>query len=240
MVNRQDLDVLAAAIKKGTQQAMDQLRDHLITAMNANTAETNAEIGKLSDSLTLLQKETTEVKAKVETLEVRVSEVEEKVLRSETKSSEETQVYEELQMREAKKCNIVVFGLEESEGVPDRSAVTQLLNEIDATADFHLYRAGKSSPTDNKRPIIVKFLSTAQQEKVLHNVSKLRGKEDYKTVSLSPDLTKRQRELNKQQEIKLRDEAEKRNAYLSQEQKNDGIWVPWGRRGARRLIKRTN
>jgi hypothetical protein len=240
MVNRQDLDLLAAAITK----AMDELKKHLITAMNANTAETNAELGKLKDTLILLQKESTEVKVKVETLEVRVSEVEKKVLGLETKSSEETQestasIYEELQLREAKKRNIIVFGLEESEGVPDRSAVTQLLNEIDATADFHLYRAGKSSPTDNKRPIIVKFLSTAQQEKVLHNASKLKGKENYKTVSLSPDFTKRQRELNKQHENTLKDEASKRNADLSQEQKNDGVWVPGGRRGARRLVKRT-
>jgi hypothetical protein len=253
MVNRNDLDALAETITTRNSQAMAELREHLTRATNANTTQMNAELSKCKETLTLIQKEITEVKLMVETrmtaLEVRVSEVEKKVVGLETKGSgEETQgkglestasIYEELQLRDAKKRNIIVFGLEETEGVPDRSAVTQLLNEIDASADFHLYRAGKSSPTDNKRPIVVKFLSIAQQEKVLHNASKLKGKENYKTVSLSPDFTKRQRELNKQHENTLKDEASKRNADLSQEQKNDGVWVPGGRRGARRLVKRT-
>ena len=198
----------------------------------------------LEDSISLTNAEIADKGGLVD----RIKGLENKVVRLE-KGSEETQgkdlestasIYEELQLREAKKRNIIVFGLEETEGVPDRLAVTQLLNEIDASADFHLYRAGKSSPTDNKRPIVVKFLSIAQQEKVLHNASKLKGKENYKTVSLSPDFTKRQRELNKQHENTLKDEAAKRNADLSQEQKNDGVWVPGGRRGARRLVKRTN
>ena len=66
----------------------------------------------------------------------------------------------------------------------------------------------------------------------------MKGKEYYKKVTLAQDQTKGQWELNKRKEMALKAEAEKRNATLPEEEKNEWVWVLFGRAEGRRLIKK--
>jgi hypothetical protein len=117
-----------------------------------------------------------------------------------------------------------------------KNVITKLLDVVGVPVDFRCYRTGIAS-ANAKRPIIVQFQSAAHQEKALSNVKNLKGNVNYKTISLSPELTKKQRELTKEREISLKAEAVRRNASLSQDQ-NEGVWVVWGRGEARRLVKK--
>jgi hypothetical protein len=51
-------------------------------------------------------------------------------------------------------------------------------------------------------------------------------------------LTKKQRELNKQKEAELKEEANKRNQQMTEEQKNKGSWAVVGRYEKRHLVKK--
>jgi hypothetical protein len=102
-------------------------------------------------------------------------------------------IHAEFQLMQSKNKNLVVFGIHESEAPDagaDRTATTKLLNEIDSSADFHCYRSGPA--TANQRPLIVKFQSVAQRDMALSNAKSLKGKDEYRMISLSPDLTKKQ------------------------------------------------
>jgi hypothetical protein len=188
------------------------------------------------------------IEAKLSSLEERVSEVEKKVVGLETKGSgEETQgdmmeaVLEEFQQIEIRRKNIAVFGMEEEEesGVTDETKCKKLLEEIGETADFQSYRTGPRVP-ERKRTIIMKFRTEAQKEKVLEKAKNLKGKEQYKKITLARDQTKQQRQLNKKKEAALKTEAEKRNAVLTEEEKNEGKWVVWGRGEGRHLVRKRN
>jgi hypothetical protein len=87
----------------------------------------------------------------------------------------EARLLDELQLRETKKKNLVVYGFQKQDGDSDRTAITKLLDVVGAPADVQCYRAGKASATANKHPIIVQFQSAAQQEKALSNAKNLKG-----------------------------------------------------------------
>jgi hypothetical protein len=243
MVNRNDLDILTGTLTK----AMEELSDRLIKAMNTNIREMREEQKKVNETLALVNKEITEVKELVKTgveaLEVRVSEVERKVERLETKGPNGpvedpvALMHQELHQLSIRKNNVVIHGLEEGELDHEQANSFMMATEPGEPLDFQvLYRAGKRGP--RPRTLIVKFKDEKQKKKVLDGAKNLKNKGEFKGIALAPDLTMKQREMDKQKGIELGEEAGRLNSHMTEDQKKEGSWVVVGRHEKRRLIKK--
>jgi hypothetical protein len=133
-------------------------------------------------------------------------------------------MHEELDQIEVRQNNVVIHGLKETlEDERDHKQVKEFLMATESGEELNfqvLYWAGQRGP---KPPtLVVRFNDAEQKEKILNKVKNLRGKVEFKGVNLAPDLTKKQREINKQKEAELKEEANKCNQQMSEEQKNEG------------------
>jgi hypothetical protein len=245
MVNRGDLDALTVSLTK----AMEELSKNLLNAMNMNVREMKEEQKKLKETLTLINQEITEVKelvkSGVEALEVRVAEVERKVERLETKGPNGpvdpvdpvALMHQELHQLSIRKNNVVIHGLEEGELDHEQANKFMMATEPGEALDFQvLYRAGIRGP--RPRTLIVKFKDEKQKKKVLDGAKNLKNKVEFKGIALAPDLTMKQREMDKQKGTELGEEALRLNSHMTEDQKKEGSWVVVGRHEKRRLIKK--
>ena len=154
----------------------------------------------------------------------------------------EKNIYEELRERDNRKKNIVIHQAPEpdrnqpaeTKKEKDKEAITRIFEFIEAGVNTEedpkfMYRAGEPSKTgnsDNPRPVIVGFHSKEKPETILRNSRKLREdrNKDFKDVTIIPDLTTRQRK----EEAEMREEADKRNAELSEEEAGNYEWKVMG------------
>ena len=86
--------------------------------------------------------------------------------------------------------------------------------------------------------MIVKVSDDETRQKLLANARRLARKEEWKTVYVSPDLTWQQREEAREEEKKLRVEAERRTEEAKNAGRTGGKFVMVGPRGRRRLVWR--
>ena len=96
------------------------------------------------------------------------------------------------------------------------------------------FRAGKKAEGDRPRPLVITIEDDETREKIVANARRMAGKEEWKRVFVSRDLTWRQREEARNEEKKWKEEAEKKT---EEENANGrvGKYVVVGPRGARRL-----
>ena len=123
----------------------------------------------------------------------------------------------EWMLRQRKQNNIIIFGLPE---LNDGAAglLQQLgslwqdigISELDDGA-WSGFRVGKCED-GKKRPVIVKFLDIAKKFEILLNAKNLKGNTKWAGLAIAHDLTKLQCLQEKEKELHLRLEAEKRNA----------------------------
>ena len=90
----------------------------------------------------------------------------------------------------------------------------------------------KKQNTETPRPFLIGFKNPAKRCEVLDNLVNLKNSE-FQNISIVPDLTRRQREDDKS----LREEAEKRNNELSEEDSGNFQWKVTGLKGSRTLVK---
>ena len=139
-------------------------------------------------------------------------------------------------LRQRKQNSIIIFGLPELE--EDKRLQEQLkflwedigIQDL-AEGEWSGFRVGKFED-GRKRPVIVKFSQIERKYEVLIGAKNLKGKVRWSGVGITHDLTKFQCLQEKQQELRLRIEADKRNATHS----NTGSGQTWcvvGGRGAR-------
>ena len=157
-------------------------------------------------------------------------------------------VFKEISDRENKKANLVLHQLQEA-GVRvsepnqrkehDKSAILEVFNVMKCQVDFDsdvkfFYRAGElpDTATDTPRPVIIGFRNQAKRDEIL---SKGRNLKDtaFEKISVIPDLTRRQR----QEEGKMREEANTKNQELTEEDRLNWEFKVVGPRGQRRVIK---
>jgi hypothetical protein len=180
---------------------------------------------------------------KIQGLEDRVSELEKKCVGLEEKNGPVedpvTLMHEEMQQVERRRANLVIHGLKEGQGEEDGNQIADLLEKVveGGAPDFQAYRTGKSTQ-DRPRTTVVKFKSAELRDKYLYNAKNLKGKEEYKRVSLALDLTKKQREMGQSKEAALKAEAEKRNLAMTTDEKNEGLWIVVGRGIDRYLVRK--
>lgn len=156
----------------------------------------------------------------------------------------ELSVYEEMNLREEKRKNVVIYGLEEAvetEGWKRMEVDKRKLNELFTILDINVSvemdvefcrRVGERS--DRARPLVVGFFTEWSKSVLLKNCRYLADSE-MSHLSIANDLTEKQRRLEKD----LVKEAERRNAEeLTAEERTKNLeWRVVGKKGQKRLIK---
>jgi hypothetical protein len=111
----------------------------------------------------------------------------------------------------ARKCNVVVFGLSENETTEaDLKAFHKLCkNELNCNVEsMSCRRLGKRSDDSKLRPLLVLLKSEAEKRKVLMNAKLLKNytTSEAKRIFIAPDMSKGKREAQKL----LREEKKRR------------------------------
>ena len=169
--------------------------------------------------------EVTKLNERIDNQDTKIQNIDEKITKVE-KDLPDT-IYEELQEQEKCKRNIILFGFREEDQTIDKVSrfskekdnVNILINDL---SDFHLLgegnlkislrRLGKFNATAEKpRPLKVTFSSHYIREQVLSCCKNLKGKEQWKGVTIVPDLTKVQQRLAKKKRAELQTEINKKN-----------------------------
>jgi hypothetical protein len=156
----------------------------------------------------------------------------------------ETDIFEEMNLREEKRKNIVIHGATEPDGADGKSrmeadkrqldhifTVLDINISVDADVEF-CRRIGEKA--ERSRPLIVGFYSEWAKSVVLKNSKFLAGSE-LENITIAPDLTERQRKAEKG----LAEEAERRNLeeLTPEDRAKNWVWKVVGKKGKKKLIK---
>jgi hypothetical protein len=187
--------------------------------------------------------------AKMEETDKRVEEIDKKLEEREGKLEKvvrqtEFNIYEELKERDSRKTNVILYGVGEladtkSTGKDrlewDRKSCDNIFRalelDLEATDLKFCRRVGEKG--DKPRPMVIGFYTELERAQLLKKAKKL-ADTHYSDVGISADLTKRQREEEKE----MKKEAERRNTQLTETDKSKNLeWLVVGARGEKRLIK---
>lgn len=205
-----------------------------IATLRKDVDTVTATAGSNEAKITSNKTEIDSLKADVETLKTQPS------------SSSSAEVLSELDLRESKRPNLMIFSLSEADSTLSNSDkksfdIEQVEDicaaidcKIDSTSDIKfIYRVGEKG--SGSRPLTVGFNNPEKKDKILKSAWKLGNEknEKLKHISLAPDLTVIQ--LKKEQELRL--EAETKNKSLTEEEAKNYTWKLVGPRGNRMLRK---
>lgn len=122
-------------------------------------------------------------------------------------------IIQEIQEREKRKNNIIIYGSRESNCDSNKKQIdldTVLIKEMCdelklSDDDLKVFRLGRFDPTktDSKRPIRVTFSNESRVVSVLRGLSKLRKVPSFSNVSIYRDRTPMQAQLHKDMKAKL-------------------------------------
>ena len=140
-----------------------------------------------------------------------------------------------MHLRESKKSNLVVFGL--SALVPEEESLQleEVLANLFETTGVKL-RPKEDFEIIRKKPLFIRFANQDNRDCILQNSWKLKKIVEYKNISISPDLTRKQLE----EEAELKEEVEKRNKFMKEnnpEEAKHFFWKLAGLKGQRYLEK---
>src|SRR5436190_18463416 len=111
-------------------------------------------------------------------------------------------IISEINNRKRRKNNIILFGAQESNVNNDTTFAKEVIQFVDkdiSTSSIKIFRLGKE--TSNKiRPIKIVLNSNTDVQKLIRNARKLKSSDNFKTLYLTTDKTKR--ELRYLQQIK--------------------------------------
>ena len=158
-----------------------------------------------------------------------------------------SRISEELTEREARKGNVVIYGLPEppptitAGGVrmeADKEAVSDLFNALKMTAEEEdikfVVRIGKQSDQAgaNPRPLKINFRNLKIREQLFNRARKLPST-SFNNISIVPDLTDQQRREDKEMYAR----AERKNAEMNDEEAENFVYRCIGRKGQRTIAK---
>jgi hypothetical protein len=149
----------------------------------------------------------------------------------------ELDIYEEMSLREEKRKNVVIHGMDEPDGADGRSRMDHIFTALDVNiaveSDVEFCRR-VGEKAERSRPLIVGFY-TEWTKSVLLKHSKYLVDTEYSNVTISPDLTERQRKAEK----RMLEEAERRNReeLTDDDRAKNWVWKVMGRKGQKRLVK---
>ena len=229
----------------------------LATKINKSCREMEAKMTELVAELKKAELERKALAAKVEKMESNSDSVNVKVTGMEkemeagmerAKKEFKDEMETERKEREERSENVAVYGLKESENEEaearkeeDKKMMLELAKEIGVEVKGEMevkFRAGKKREDGRPRPMIVKVADDETRQNLLTNARKLARKDEWKRVFVSPDMTWQQREEAREQERKLRMEAEKKTEEAKNSGREGGKFVVVGPKGKRRLAWR--
>ena len=189
--------------------------------------------------------------AGVTDLDKRVDKMERRVLREDDKRDKDQRkikqdIMNEMADRDSRRYNVVLHKVGEHDQVDatgpmriewDKKSCQNISRELKLSLRMDdikfCRRLGEKS--SEPRPLLVGFYSETHRNELLKNARNLE-KTKFRDVNIGPDLTKEQRE----REIELKREAERRNEQLTEEDRSKNQeWAVVGARGEKRLIKTT-
>ena len=137
----------------------------------------------------------------------------------------------EIQQRNRKEQNLVVFGLTES--ITDTETAQQLVSDIGSLSRISSsFRVGKV--VEGKfRPLIIRFTSKHDRDDVYDRLKNLKGQSRWNSVSVTLDLTKMQCTEEKQIYNLLAKKAQDKNEVIDV---SEGFWKVIGGRGRKRIV----
>ena len=170
--------------------------------------------------------------------------------RETTPGTDNEAVFKEFEERESKKENLIIHNLPEPEPTitragdrkdRDNEELVKVLQSINCSTRIaedvkYTVRLGERKDNvnyqDKPRPMIVGFRNVQLRDEILRSARNL-VKTRYKDVSIGPDLTNKQR----QNEAKMRTDAEKLNREMDSADSLNWEWKVIGPKGQRKLIK---
>lgn len=141
------------------------------------------------------------------------------------------EVVREVQERERRKCNLMIFGAEEVRSVgnagersrEEKIRIGEILNYLESDLDISecsLVRLGKYDPNGAKpRPIKIKLKSETEVYQVVRKAKNLRNNRDFSKIRLSVDRTPKQIALYRRvrSELEERKEGGEKNLVIKYE-----------------------
>nr|CAI5841176.1 unnamed protein product [Callosobruchus analis] len=158
-----------------------------------------------------------DLKAAIVALRSEIKLISERVNSSNTSLSnaEFEEVVQEVFERQNRKCNIIIFGLKEQDGLKgdklasEKADVVKVVTHISqAVTVTDIRRIGKydpSRPATKPRPIKVSLPSAEQVLELIKKSPALKNSEEFKNISVSYDRTPRQMQLYKEVRKQLDD-----------------------------------
>nr|CAI5845548.1 unnamed protein product [Callosobruchus analis] len=201
----------------------ERLDSHMSRIMEENAKLVNLFQTKITNMEIEIRK-ISSLQDKVVQLEQQLATLTAKLEESDSKHTSTPQydemLIEELQERQARSKNILMFGIAESSekdrvarAQEEKTVVENTLRQCSNTADdIKLFRLGKYEP-GKVRPIKVMFTSAQTVTEILKNKSKISNDS---SIYIKPDLTKQQREHHKQviAELERRKQAGEQNLSI--------------------------
>ena len=227
----------------------------LVAKLNKSFKDVEKQMSDFEQRLEKSERENKALKEKIEKMEAQTDQVKTKMgnMEKEIETGMETakkEVKEEMTMErkemEEKANNLVLYGLKESEKEDakdrkeeDYEKVRKMAEEIGVEVEGKMevkFRAGKKVENGKARPLIVRFEKDETREQLLTHARRLARKDEWRNVFVSPDLTWKQREEARQEEKKLREEADRKTEQAKNEGRTDGRYAVVGQRGRRRIV----
>lgn len=153
-------------------------------------------------------------------------------------------VFEEIREREARRLNLVLYGVPEctQEGATGKDRqkwdMDQAVNickilDLNYESDTFKFCRRVGPAGEGPRPMVLGFYTEMEKSMVLRRAKRLTTSSDYSEVSVAQDLTKRQRK----EERDLWPQAEERNQRRTEaEVQKNLVWAVVGARGEKRLV----
>ncbi len=187
-----------------------------------------------------------ENKQEMTTISEKVKKVEETVSKMAETSSDF--VFQELREREARRLNLVLYGVQECNlgGATgkdrqkwDIDQAVKICGALDLNYDSDTFKfCRRVGPTgEGPRPVVLGFFTEMEKSMVMRRAKRLLESADYSEVSVTQDLTNKQRK----EERELWTQAEERNQNRSEAELQKNLeWAVVGARGEKRLILQTS
>ena len=136
--------------------------------------------------------------------------------------------------RESRACNVVIHGRHFWTSEGDNKYVDSLLKDLSVGAikPQKVDRIGRNVEKGRVHPMILKFKSSEDKDKVMANLNQLKGREEYKGIRITEDYTPAELEMIKG----MREEARIENRKDSNK---SFIWVIRGDPKNGMFLKRT-
>ena len=199
------------------------------------------EFGEIKKEFADIKKDYNDLKVKVGACEEKSNSIKKDC--EEAVANSQAEIFAEIREREEKRSNVIVYGIPEGsaelKGMArkdyDIKQVCDIAKEIDVNLQAKDIKFAKrlGEKGDNSRPIQVGLVDKdVKKVELLRNGKKLKDSTSNYDVYISPDLTKKQREEEKE----LWSEAQRKNESMENDQALNFEWKVVGMKGEKRLV----